>query len=74
MPSRAVSQSGHRSRTTARGKVLELRAATALAGLWAHHGRPSEARNLLALVYGCFTEGFDTADLKEAKALLDELP
>jgi class 3 adenylate cyclase/predicted ATPase len=51
----------------------ELRAATSLARLWTEHGRRSQARDLLAPVYGWFTEGFDTADLKEAKALLDEL-
>jgi predicted ATPase len=51
----------------------ELRAATSLARLWREQGRRGEARDLLAPVYGWFTEGFDTADLKEAKALLDEL-
>jgi predicted ATPase len=51
----------------------ELRAATSLARLWRDQGRRAEARDLLAPVYGWFTEGFDTADLKEAKALLDEL-
>ena len=51
----------------------ELRAATSLARLWREQGRRSEARDLLAPVYGSFTEGFDTADLKDAKALLDEL-
>ncbi len=54
-------------------KSLELRAATSLARLWGEQGRRSEARELLAPVYGWFTEGFDTADLKEAKALLGEL-
>ena len=54
-------------------KSLELRAATRLARLWGEQGRRAEARELLAPVYGWFTEGFDTADLKEAKALLDEL-
>ena len=54
-------------------KSLELRAATSLARLWGEQGRRAEARDLLAAVYGWFTEGFDTADLKEAKALLDEL-
>ena len=54
-------------------KSLELRAATRLARLWGEQGRRAEARELLASVYGWFTEGFDTADLKEAKALLDEL-
>ncbi len=51
----------------------ELRAATSLARLWREQGRRSEARDLLAPLNGWFTEGFDTADLKEAKALLDEL-
>jgi predicted ATPase len=51
----------------------ELRAATSLARLWREQGRQGEARDLLAPVYGWFTEGFDTADLKEAKRLLDEL-
>jgi predicted ATPase len=54
-------------------KSLELRAATSLAGLWAEQGKRAQARDLLAPVYGWFTEGFDTADLKDAKALLDEL-
>jgi predicted ATPase len=52
----------------------ELRAATSLARLWREHGRQGEARDLLAPLYGSFTEGFDTADLKDAKALLDQLP
>ena len=54
-------------------KSYELRAATSLARLWGEQGRRAEARDLLAPVYGWFIEGFDTADLKEAKALLDEL-
>jgi len=54
-------------------KSWELRAATSLARLWRDHGNRHQARDLLAPVYGWFTEGFDTADLKEAKALLDEL-
>ncbi len=54
-------------------KSLELRAARDLAGLWGERGRRSEARDLVAAVYGWFTEGFDTVDLKEAKALLDRL-
>jgi class 3 adenylate cyclase/predicted ATPase len=54
-------------------KLLELRAATSLARLWARQGRRLEAHDLLAPIYGWFTEGFDTADLKDAKALLDEL-
>ena len=52
---------------------LELRAATSLARLWCEQGKRQEARDLLAPVYGWFTEGFDTLDLKEASALLDEL-
>jgi adenylate cyclase len=51
----------------------ELRAATSLARQWGKQGRRGEARELLAPLYGSFTEGFDTADLKEAKRLLDEL-
>jgi tetratricopeptide (TPR) repeat protein len=54
-------------------KPWELRAATSLARLLARQGRREEARGLLTPIYGWFTEGFDTADLKEAKALLDEL-
>jgi predicted ATPase len=54
-------------------RLIELRAATSLARLWGEQGRRGEARELLAPAYGWFTEGFDTADLKEAKALLDEL-
>ena len=56
-----------------KGKSLELRAATNLAQLYKNQRKRDEARNLLAPVYDWFTEGFDTADLKEAKALLDEL-
>ena len=54
-------------------KLWELRAATSLARLHCDQGRRSEAGDLLAPVYGWFTEGFDTLDLKAAKALLDEL-
>ena len=54
-------------------KLWELRAAASLARLRRDQGRRAEARDLLAPVYGWFTEGFDTPDLKEAKALLDEL-
>jgi len=54
-------------------RFYELRAATSLARLWRDQGRGAEARDLLAPIYGWFTEGFDTPDLKEAKALLDEL-
>ena len=54
-------------------RSLELRTATSLARLWRDQGRRTEAHDLLAPVYGWFTEGFDTKDLKEAKALLDDL-
>ena len=54
-------------------KSWELRAAMSMARLWRDQGKPQQARELLAPVYGWFTEGFDTRDLKEAKALLDEL-
>ncbi len=53
-------------------KSLELRAATSLARLGHDQGKRTEARGLLAPIYGWFTEGFDTADLKEAKALTEE--
>jgi predicted ATPase len=69
-------ESFHRAIAIARGqhaKSLELRAATSLARLWRDQGKRQEARDLLAPVYGWFTEGFDTLDLKEAKALLDRL-
>jgi predicted ATPase len=52
-------------------KSWELRAAMSLARLWRDQGKPQQARELLAPVYGLFTEGFDTRDLKDAKALLD---
>jgi predicted ATPase len=54
-------------------KSWELRAATSLARLWQSQGKRQEAYDLLAPVYGWFTEGLDTADLKDAKALLAEL-
>ena len=54
-------------------KLFELRAATSLARLWRDRGKRDEARELPAPVYGWFTEGFNTRDLKEAKRLLDEL-
>ena len=54
-------------------KSLELRAAMSLARLWQQQGKRAAARDLLAPIYGWFTEGFDTADLQEAKALLDAL-
>ena len=54
-------------------KSLELRAANGLARLWQSQGKTTQARDLLGPVYGWFTEGFDTADLKDAKSLLDSL-
>jgi predicted ATPase len=54
-------------------KSLELRTAMSLSRLWQRQGKSAAARQLLAEVYGWFTEGFDTADLQEAKALLDVL-
>ena len=54
-------------------KMWELRASVSLARLWRDRGKPAAARDLLAPIYGWFIEGFDTPDLKEAKALLDEL-
>ena len=54
-------------------RMWELRAATSLARLWDRQGRRTEARDLLAPVQGWFTEGFDTSDLSDAKAMLDAL-
>ena len=54
-------------------KSLELRAAMSLARLWQQQGKRTAAYELLAPIYGWFTEGFDTADLQEAKTLLEEL-
>ena len=77
-PSDAVKAEGNfdRALKVARqqqARSWELRAAISLARLWRDQGKVSEARELLAPVYGWFTEGFDTRDLKEAKALLEEL-
>ena len=72
----AVEQSYRRALAVAgrqNARAHELRAATGLAGLWRDQGKRDEDRELLAPVYGWFTEGFDTRDLKEAKALLDVL-
>jgi predicted ATPase len=66
----------HQALTLARrqqAKSWELRAAMSMSRLWQRQGKGAEARELLAEVYGWFTEGFDTADLQEAKALLEEL-
>ena len=54
-------------------RILELRAGTSLARLWRDQGKRMEARDLLNPIYNWFTEGFDAPDLKDAKALLDEL-
>ena len=65
-----------RALAVARGqqaKSWELRAAMRMARLWRYQGKRDEAHDLLAPIYGWFTEGFDTLDLKEAKVLLDEL-
>ena len=56
-----------------KAKSWELRAAMSLARLYQNQGKKKEARGLLAQIYDRFTEGFDTVDLREAKALLDEL-
>jgi predicted ATPase len=56
-----------------RAKSWELRAAMSMARLWRDRGKRQQARDLLAPVYEWFTEGFDTLDLKQAKALLDQL-
>jgi predicted ATPase len=69
-------ESFHQALTVARrqqAKSWELRAAMSLARLWQQQGKHAEARQLLAEVYGWFTEGFDTADLQEARALLEAL-
>ena len=62
-----------RSRSASPRNYSRLRAAMSMARLWRDQGKRNEARELLAPVYGWFTEGFDTRELKEAKALLDEL-
>ena len=56
-----------------KAKSLELRSVISMARLYQNQGRLKEARSLLAQIYGNFTEGFDTMDLREAKALLNEL-
>ena len=62
-----------RSREPEQAKTWELRATMSLARLWRDQGKPQQALELLAPIYNWFTEGFDTLDLKEAKALLEEL-
>jgi predicted ATPase len=67
-------RSAHRSSRPGDGRIsFELRAATSLARLWQRQGKRDAARALLAPVYAWFTEGFDTRDLQDAKALLAEL-
>ena len=70
---RAALSSGHRRAERQSAKLFELRASISLARLWRDQGKRSEARDLLGPIYDWFTEGFDTPDLKDAKALLDEL-
>jgi predicted ATPase len=64
----ALADARHRS-----SRIFELWAACGLARLWADRGQRRNAHNLLTPIYSWFTEGFDTADLKDAKALLEEL-
>jgi predicted ATPase len=59
--------------TQQQAKSLELRATTSLARMWQQQGKKEEARQMLVEIYGWFTEGFDTKDLQEARALLAEL-
>ena len=68
-----ISSALFQSHVRSKQKSWELRAAMSLARLWRDQGKAQQARELLAPVYGWFTEGFDTLDLMEAKALLDEL-
>jgi predicted ATPase len=66
----------HQALTVARGqqaRALELRAALSLSRLWLQQKKREEVRQLLAPIYGWFTEGFDTADLREARALLEQM-
>jgi predicted ATPase len=72
----AAEQSYHQALVVARrqsAKLFELRAALDLARLWRNQGKRAEARDLLAPIYGWFTAGFETSDLKQAKALLEQL-
>ncbi len=72
-PAESAFQKGLAVARAQQARSLELRAATSLARLWDSQGKATEARDLLSPIYGWFTEGFDTADLTDAKALLDEL-
>ena len=67
------SYEGFRKPENEKSYTIELRAGMSLARLWQQQGKRQEAHDLLAPVYGWFTEGFDTADLQEAQALLEEL-
>jgi predicted ATPase len=69
----AIFQKALKTARRQESRSLELRAATSLARLWVERGKRSEAHDLLAPIYSWFTEGFETADMKEAKALLAEL-
>jgi predicted ATPase len=69
----AYFESGLKIARQQQAKSWELRAAMSMARLWRDQGKRHEARELLAPIYGWFTEGFDTRNLKEAKALLDDL-
>jgi predicted ATPase len=72
----AAAECFHRTIQAARqqgARLLELRATTSLARLLQKQGKPDEARAMPADIYGWFTEGFDTADLRDAKTLLEEL-
>lgn len=69
----ALLQKGLAAARCQRAKALELRAATDLAALWKDEGKRQEALEVLAPAYGCFTEGFETQDLRQAKAVLDQL-
>jgi predicted ATPase len=71
--SQAAFKQAIRTAQAQQAKSLELRAARDLARLWGEQGKRAEAHDLLAPIYGWFIEGFDTADLKEAKVVLDEL-
>jgi predicted ATPase len=70
---RSVSTKPATSRAVGRQNPWSLRTTTSLSRLWQRQGKCEEARQLLAKIYGWFTEGFDTPDLQEAKALLAEL-
>jgi predicted ATPase len=71
--SQACFQQAIRTAQSQGAKALELRATTSLALMWGEQGRRAQASDVLAPLYGWFTEGFDTADLRDAKALLADL-